>query len=257
MELAYKLVFQYNLAGKYSYQLLFKLLIGKIEPQSFALARRIILDHFPVKFRNRTLEYLASICQTHSALSRVLKDIVLRDFKQFSFEDSNVLKNSFLGIVTTYNKGNYTIRFSASNEAVTVKKDYKHNYKIDSIIQFRITDLGQKVSESRIVIEKTELFRKLFWNYFFDQFYIGQIVKLQVYVIERSKVILINGESDDLQFILPIREISYMYIKDIKDFVTIGQVLNLRIINFHRANRLIFCSQKELHPDKKTRSIKK
>lgn len=238
LELAYKLIVDYDLYEKYPYEHLYYLLLNTLNLESLNLARSIVLQH--LYDNKKLLELLACISSIETSNQKLAKEILIQDLSRDSIPNPDKI---YYGSVINIRQGNYSIAF-LDNQQITIPRNISGYLKIGSIIKFSAIRNSETDNWSLIKIITKELQKTLFNKFYYGQYWIGQILILKIIRYNSFDIFLGESRNDEFSFKVTRNEYNECYYSG--SLPRIGDSLRIRIDKFDKRKRLIWCNCKYL-----------
>ena len=245
LELAYKIILTNNLSNIYSYELLFYYLINTFETKSLILARHILNKHFQNSERIEKLFLTCCVIKRKLPNKKLIREIILNDLLLLNSASDIKKDTDYLGVISLKFRDHYMIEFSPIDLKINVPMSKIGKISYPAFIKFRFINITEKIIDSKIQIINTNVFENTENKIFYKNYFIGQILTLEVSGLNNSFLYL-HYNKKNLNFSIHIKEISNNFIRDIRALYKIGQNIRAIIIGFDIERNRINCSIKAI-----------
>lgn len=258
LESAYKIIIQNELTDSYSLENLIDLLLNLRDIPSLNLAIRIINENFVEHDRIALLNRLLAIILGDKSCNKLLRNLVFNEIQSPLTKDAIKCNQNYFGLVLHKFKGFYHISLSSKDDLfVSIPEMDTVDLKFHKYILLQFKHIDQdNIKQSKVEIVDLNPFLPYMRKFLFEKYFIGQILLFKVLRYDNKSVILEFFHQSNVGFIVPIREIAHKFVRNIGEYVSVGQQIKAKIIDFDKRNRRIYCSIKSLQKMEIKRNVK-
>jgi|GEM_PF-5222250 len=251
LEMAYRLVLQYEAYHVFPFKYLFNLLVGSRNFDSLTLAAEIVRLHFPKQERYRYLEYLCCIGMTDERLHKLTRQIALKDMFAIANEENQSKEPVYIGVVTPSIKKNFNIVFGPAHDTLPLKQARYPSLKMHNFITFKLRLSRAEPPMKYISVMKTDLFDNARKKYLFKSHFIGEILELHITAVYLRRALL-NKDRDHQRFVLSLEEAGLPQQEKMNKHFKPGDMVLVRIKSYDSEHNAMACSVADIMPRQTT-----
>lgn len=247
LEMAYRLVLQYEAYHIFPFKYLFHLLVGSRNFDCLTLAGEIVRLHFPKQERYRYFEYLCCVGMTDERLHKLTREIALKELFAIANEENDSEELVYIGVVTPSIKKNFNIVFGPAHETLPLKQAKYPTVKMHNFITFKLRFSRAEPPKKYIAVMKTDLFDYARKQYLFKSHFIGEILDLRVTAVYLQRAFL-SRDRDQQRFVIPLEEAGLPQQEKMDKHFKPGDVVQVRLKSFDREYHAMVCSVTDIMP---------